>query len=37
MPDDVSLANHDWKNGLLHLFALLVFATVITVVRNAVS
>lgn len=34
LPDHVPLANHDWKNGLLHLFALIVFAAIITVVRN---
>jgi hypothetical protein len=35
IPDGVPWANHDWKNGLLHLFALFVFALIAAVIRNA--
>lgn len=35
IPEDIPWANHDWKNGLLHLLALLVFAIILTVVRRS--
>lgn len=34
LPDDVPLANHDWKNGLLQLAGLLVAGVVITLARR---
>lgn len=35
LPDDVPLANHDWKNGLLQLLGLLVIGLVMTFVRRS--
>ena len=34
LPDDVPLANHDWKNGLLQLAALMVLGVIVTFVRH---
>lgn len=34
LPDDVPLANHDWKNGLLTLAGAFVASLIIVLIRN---